>query len=302
MFHSRRRERLPTLALSAIAGLAAASLAPGAGIAQIIGPPPDAQTQTSPTGQKPQPQPNIKNGETIATVGRVGANGQPSFACYTCHGRNGEGSAQANIPRLAGQSYPYLYGALKAFASGQWKNATMEEVAKTLDDEAMRDVAGYYATRPPPPQSVDIVAQKQTTPGPDAVRQGGLLAAYGDMHRGIQGCVNCHGPQGRGEPPTYPYLAGQYAGYLTKQLADFKSGARQYDLMGIMHDIATRLTDQQIAQVAQYYASIRPSKPVPQSVGGKLMPPPAPPPEAGLASAAAGQQPIAGNPANGPAP
>jgi cytochrome c553 len=39
-------------------------------------------------------------------------------------------------------------------------------------------------------------------------------------------CHKCHGPQGRSRDPEFPKLAGQNADYLTRQLANFRTGVR----------------------------------------------------------------------------
>lgn len=39
-------------------------------------------------------------------------------------------------------------------------------------------------------------------------------------------CGGCHGFDGNSEDATYPRLAGQYAGYIVKQIKDFQSGHR----------------------------------------------------------------------------
>jgi len=39
-------------------------------------------------------------------------------------------------------------------------------------------------------------------------------------------CHKCHGTEGQSSDPTYPKLAGQNADYLTRQLANFKTGVR----------------------------------------------------------------------------
>jgi len=52
----------------------------------------------------------------------------------------------------------------------------------------------------------------------------------------------------------YPNLAGQKEMYLTKQLKDFKSGARKDPVMSAM---VMPLTDADIANVAAYYSSLK---------------------------------------------
>jgi len=51
-----------------------------------------------------------------------------------------------------------------------------------------------------------------------------------------------------------PYLAGQKEAYLAKQLKDFKSGARKDPVMAPM---AMALNDEDVANVAAYYASLK---------------------------------------------
>ena len=68
-----------------------------------------------------------------------------------------------------------------------------------------------------------------------------------------QVCVACHGLDGVGIDPTYPKLAGQYADYLVQALMDYRSGARKN---AIMAGFAATLTDEDIANVAAYYATL----------------------------------------------
>ncbi len=67
-------------------------------------------------------------------------------------------------------------------------------------------------------------------------------------------CAACHGATGTSMIPMYPNLAGQKEQYLSKQLKDFKSGARKDPVMGAM---AMPLSDDDIANLAAYYASIK---------------------------------------------
>lgn len=65
-------------------------------------------------------------------------------------------------------------------------------------------------------------------------------------------CVGCHGDDGNSIAPTFPRLAGQHVGYLSKQLLHFKNKTRS-DAM--MQGMATALSDGDIKQLANYYAS-----------------------------------------------
>lgn len=66
-------------------------------------------------------------------------------------------------------------------------------------------------------------------------------------------CALCHGIDGLSKLPEAPNLAGQRATYLTKALGDYKSGARQNEIMSV---VAPALSDGDIADLAAYFSSI----------------------------------------------
>jgi cytochrome c553 len=66
-------------------------------------------------------------------------------------------------------------------------------------------------------------------------------------------CQACHGLDGKAKVPEAPNLAGQTEPYLMKALGDYKTGARQNDMMSL---VAPKLSDQDIADLAAYYASL----------------------------------------------
>ena len=68
-------------------------------------------------------------------------------------------------------------------------------------------------------------------------------------------CGACHGADGNSMNPEWPKLSGQHAGYIAKQLADFKSGARLNDPAKVMENIAAKLSDDEIAALGGYFAS-----------------------------------------------
>ena len=85
-------------------------------------------------------------------------------------------------------------------------------------------------------------------------------------------CVACHQADGGGmaapgaEP--WPALAGLDAGYIAKQLHDFRSGART---SASMQPFAQMLDESQIRDVAAYYASLpAPSRAAPSTVDREL--------------------------------
>lgn len=64
-------------------------------------------------------------------------------------------------------------------------------------------------------------------------------------------CTGCHGPDGNAVVPTYPKLAGQNAGYLLKQLEDFKAGIRKSPIMSPQ---AASLKKQDMEDLAAYFS------------------------------------------------
>ncbi len=65
-------------------------------------------------------------------------------------------------------------------------------------------------------------------------------------------CGACHGVNGVSAVPSQPNLGGQNIKYLYKQLTEFKSGHRNNPIMSAQ---VAKLTDQDLANVAGYYAS-----------------------------------------------
>ena len=83
----------------------------------------------------------------------------------------------------------------------------------------------------------------------------GVAHAAGDATAGqakAAVCGACHGPDGNSPAPNFPKLAGQGERYLTKQMQDIKSGKRTVlEMTGLL----TNLNDQDLADIAAYFAS-----------------------------------------------
>ncbi|HVC49346.1 MAG TPA: cytochrome c [Burkholderiales bacterium] len=71
-------------------------------------------------------------------------------------------------------------------------------------------------------------------------------------------CAGCHGIPGYrvAYPEVYnvPKLGGQHAAYIIKALQEYKSGQRVFPTM---HAIASSLSDQDMADLAAYYAQAK---------------------------------------------
>ncbi|MEX5716598.1 cytochrome c [Serratia ureilytica] len=71
-------------------------------------------------------------------------------------------------------------------------------------------------------------------------------------------CAACHGAQGKVTVPMYPNLAGQNAMYLQHALQAYKKGERNGGQAEVMKAYVSGLSDDDIADLAAYYASLKP--------------------------------------------
>ena len=69
-------------------------------------------------------------------------------------------------------------------------------------------------------------------------------------------CTACHGVNGNSVNPEWPNLAGQNAHYIEEQLKLFRAGHRN-NL--VMYPLAMALTDEDIADLAAYFATQTPN-------------------------------------------
>ncbi|MGZ5093511.1 MAG: c-type cytochrome [Burkholderiales bacterium] len=181
----------------------------------------------------------------------------------TAHG----GNPANGFPRIAGQSQYYIAKQLESYAAGSRQNPIMAPIAKALSPEERDAAAAYYAAQ-------DVAPPKSNAPAQQAqvAERGRILAMTGDNNHRVPACVNCHGPGGIGEPPVYPYLAGLDAAYMTAALNAWRNGTRRNDGGQQMATIANALTPDDIAAVAQHYASLTPPKPIPVTLAQKSGP------------------------------
>ncbi len=92
-----------------------------------------------------------------------------------------------------------------------------------------------------------------------ALASAGAVAVEGDPERArghLSMCIGCHGIPGyrTAFPEVYPVplLGGQHAAYIVKSLQAYRDGTRNHPSM---RAIAESLTDQQMADLAVYYAN-----------------------------------------------
>jgi cytochrome c553 len=211
--------------------------------------PATASTSAPPTGVLDQRRMQPVTGDAQAGAGKA-------TVCAACHGAKGVAIAP-NFPNLAGQSATYLYAQLKEFHDGQRTDPVMTGQAAALSDADMRDLAVHFASLAPKPAGQA-----------EADSRGAQLFLAGDPAQGIPPCQGCHGPAALGpqphassapQPPwaTFPHLRGQSALYVTKQLGDFKSGARGGSSNAkVMHGVAQTLGDDDVQALATYLGAL----------------------------------------------
>jgi cytochrome c553 len=74
-------------------------------------------------------------------------------------------------------------------------------------------------------------------------------------------CQGCHGLDGLSKNPEAPNIAGNPEPYLARQLNAFRKGERKNEMMSV---VAQQLSDQDVADLAAYYAAIEVTVTVPK--------------------------------------
>lgn len=116
---------------------------------------------------------------------------------------------------------------------------------------------------------IAILASISACSSPDRSRSLGDATVSGKTIA-QQVCSNCHGVQGISTSPNFPNLAAQSEIYMKDQLKAFKSHGRS-DPAGFeyMWGLSARLTEEQINDLAAYYAAQKP--PAGKSIDANLV-------------------------------
>jgi cytochrome c553 len=150
-------------------------------------------------------------------------------SCAGCHGDQGVSGAPLT-PSLAGQDAQYTVAALQAYKGGLRNDETMKGLTASLDNNAMKNLAAYYAAQEPKAPNV----RKPLT-----------------TEEWAQRCDRCHGVNGNSTDPRLPMLAGQRADYLRKALQGYRARTRKSNEMAAMSD---GLSEDDLDNLAAYYA------------------------------------------------
>ena len=193
-----------------------------------------ALVSTGAVAQSPEAQAAALRG------GAVPAPAAPAKAavCVECHGEGGR-STDTTKPILAGQTARYLYVQLRDFQGGRRVHVKMSKVAADLAREEMLELANWFSSQKPAPQTFK--------PDPDKAKLG---KAKSDETL----CTMCHlgGFAGQNEVPR---VAGQHYDYVVKQLLDFKARHRTNDA-GNMTSVASTLSEADIENLAHYLTGL----------------------------------------------
>ena len=188
---------------------------------------------------------DANKGATLYADGDA-ARGLP--ACVSCHGAAGNSTIVVN-PKLAGQHENYIYKQLVDFTTPQRNQPVMTTYAKMLSDEDKKNVAAYLSAQ---------VAKPGAAKNKNTIELGKKIYRGGIASKQVAACASCHGAAGNGIPVQYPRIAGQHQDYTVAQLAMFRStkaDARKNSAE--MHTIASRMSDDEIAAVADYIAGLK---------------------------------------------
>lgn len=223
---------------------------------------------------------NVTNGRLIYQNGK----GDDVPACQGCHAEDGLGSDDVGSPRLAYQIDTYVLKQLADFASDKRLDDTMyamNDIAKGLTEQEMKDVATYVHTLKTPYIGSNLDQLRRDGADVGDPEKGKMIAEYGAPDHGVPACQSCHGFHGRSAGRMYPAIGGQNYVYLQHELNSFRNGAEAFgtatltaeqmankednqrvnDFMGQMRAVAKNLTDEDIKNLAAFLTLAKPTTP-----------------------------------------
>jgi len=136
-------------------------------------------------------------------------------SCARCHGADGGGVTEGTVPRIASQHYRVLVDQIVDFRHGKRWDFQMEGVATSHEAiPELQDIAdvAWYVSR------LDRDGRRGIGDGLQLDTGAALYARH---------CASCHGQNAEGHDKRgIPRLAGQHAGYLSRQIYDAVDGRR----------------------------------------------------------------------------
>jgi len=190
--------------------------------------------------------------EVMIDSGDAEAGAVKSALCQGCHGGTGN-SEDATFPRLAGQYASYIAKQINDFQHGvRANNETMAGMAATVASrQDAFDIGSYF-------QSQKMVDKPLADVDKELAAKGERIFYNGIPEKNLYACVNCHGERGKGKGPVisdFPIIGGQHRDYVIKELKDLRAGTRANDPAGMMQNIAKKLDDTEIKELANYLSA-----------------------------------------------
>ncbi len=165
--------------------------------------------------------------------------------CGRCHGSKGVAD-KITQPNIAAMSAAYLYKQLRDYKDGTREHRRMNRYVRELGDAELANLAAWYASQPGPQARAGTV---KSTAAHELVRRG-------DGRRLIPACAACHGAAGEGNWIGVPALAGQHLEYFIETMLAYRSGERANDVYSVMRYISAQLSEDEVAELAEYYAGL----------------------------------------------
>ncbi len=180
----------------------------------------------------------------------VTRNMKPWDGCGECHDLDGV-APNGHFPNLAGQKTAYFLKQMDDFLTAKRQNdhGQMGVSSRETTGQALDQVVAYFATLPSPtPQRPSGLTAKE-------VAQAKALLSQGSRPEKLPACFGCHSTAPKHDFVA-PCLEAQQAGYLEKQLDDFRTGKRTNDPEAVMQKIARHLSDSDATAVSAYLGSL----------------------------------------------
>jgi cytochrome c553 len=167
--------------------------------------------------------------------------------CAACHGPDGRGTEDGDIPAIAGQHGSVLLKQLTDFRHDERQDERMQHFADRHHlpgPQELTDVAAYVASLPRFPRTGSGIG--------DGASLGEGARVY------FRECERCHGPLGQGDLlMRRPRLAGQHYAYLLRQLED-TAGKRRPGMDAAHVVMLERMSPAQLRGVADYLSRVSP--------------------------------------------
>lgn len=194
---------------------------------------PSKDFQWTPATIKLADEGDVKRGEELAKKGK----------CSKCHGDTGV-SEDDETPSIAGQITAYSFKQLHDYKVGLRESREMLKKVRKLSLKDMADISAYFATQ-----------EREKMMG---VKKGGkipVLAIAGDESRFLLACNYCHNEDSMKRGYQTPILEGQKIDYFKETMLAFKEGDRVNDHYSLMRGLSSKLTEEEIDELAEYYSA-----------------------------------------------